>query len=288
MYYLLIVFSVLVFGLNFAANDVYRKLCGSSLLVSIRSALIGGVAGLLVLLLWNGFRFEFTPFSFLMALLTTASSISFTFFSFKALEKINLSLYSVFSLLGGMVLPFLQGILFYNEPLTLAKGLCFLLITVAILLPLNKGNLRGGAVYYVGIFIFNGLSGVFSKIFVSAPYEKVSAAGYSILMAVTLVASCLLLLLIFRLTGKRAPKRETPLSFGVCSLNGASNKVANFLLVIALAHVDVSVQYTMITGGTMIVSTLLCFFGRQKPSRRELASVAVAFLGTLVLFVVPI
>ena len=288
MYYLLIVFSVLLFGLNFAANDGYRRLCGSGLLVSIRSALIGGAAGLLVLLLWNGFCFEFTPFSFLMALSATACGIGFTFFSFNALEKVNLSLYSVFSMLGGMVLPFLQGILFYNERLTLAKALCFLLITVAILLPLGKSSVRQGAVYYVGIFLLNGLSGVLSKIFVSAPYEKVSAAGYSILVAITLVVSCLLLLLIFRLLGKRPPKKETPLSFGLCSLSGAANKVANFILVIALTHVDASAQYPMVTGGTIIVSTLLCFFGKQRPSRRELIAVAIAFLGTLVLFVLPI
>jgi len=44
----------------------------------------------------------------------------------------------------------------------------------------------------------------------------------------------------------------------------------------------------MVTGGVMIVSTLICFIGARKPSRRELISVLLAFIGTLLLFVIPI
>ena len=66
------------------------------------------------------------------------------------------------------------------------------------------------------------------------------------------------------------------------------NKIANFLLVLALAHVDVSVQYPMVTGGTMIVSTVICFFGDKKPSKKEILSVAFAFVGMLALFLIPV
>ena len=169
MYYFLIVLAVVLFGGGFAVQDAYRRLCGSGVTVALRMSVIGGLAGLAVLLLLNGFRLEFTPFSFLIALLATANGIGFTFFSFRALEHINLSLYSVFSMLGGMVLPFLQGILFYREELTLAKGLCFLLIALAIFLPLQKGKRTGGGFYYAGVFVLNGLSGVLTKIFTSAP-----------------------------------------------------------------------------------------------------------------------
>ena len=64
--------------------------------------------------------------------------------------------------------------------------------------------------------------------------------------------------------------------------------MANFLLVIALAHVDASVQYPMVTGGTMIVSTLLSFFGDKKPNWKEILSIVFAFLGMLALFIIPV
>ena len=65
--------------------------------------------------------------------------------------------------------------------------------------------------------------------------------------------------------------------------SGALNKVANFILLIALMHVDASVQYPMVTGGTMIVSTIYCLIGGVKPKRKEVWSVIVAFFGMLML-----
>ena len=70
--------------------------------------------------------------------------------------------------------------------------------------------------------------------------------------------------------------------------NGALNKIANFILVLALARVDASVQYPMVTGGVIIASTLICYLGDRRPSRRELISVGLAFLGMLALFLIPV
>jgi drug/metabolite transporter (DMT)-like permease len=84
------------------------------------------------------------------------------------------------------------------------------------------------------------------------------------------------------------PKKTLIASYGIGALQGSINRVANFLLVVALAHVDASAQYPLVTGGTMIVSTLICCFGSRKPSKKEWLSVALAFVGTLALFVIPI
>ena len=74
----------------------------------------------------------------------------------------------------------------------------------------------------------------------------------------------------------------------VSASNGGMSRIANYLLVIALVHVDASLQYPAVTGGVMIVSTLICFFGNRKPNRKEILSVILAFAGTLALFVIPI
>ena len=72
------------------------------------------------------------------------------------------------------------------------------------------------------------------------------------------------------------------------SLDAGMNRIANLLLLIALMHLPASVQYPMVTGGVMIVSTAICFFGKKKPSKKELISVSLAFLGMLALFIIPI
>ena len=92
MYYGLIILSVVMFGGGFALNNGYRRIRGSSIKISLQFSLIGGLAGMLILLSMNGFRIEFTPFTLLMSLLNTANGLILTYCGFKALGLINLSL----------------------------------------------------------------------------------------------------------------------------------------------------------------------------------------------------
>ena len=289
MYYWLIILSVVVFAGCFLLNDKYREKRGSSLKISLQFSVVSAAAGFLFLFAVNGFKPEFTWFTFIVALIGAVNSIGFTFCSFKALKIINLSLFSLFSMLGGMMLPFLQGIIFYNEAITLAKILCFVLITLALLLTVQKGDKRGGYVYYLGIFVFNGMSGILSKIFTSAPFEKTSPEGYSMLIALcTVILSSFILCVFFR---KKEENEKSGISATLISVScGVLNIAANLILVIALSHVDVSVQYPMVTGGVMIASTALCFFDRKKPqpSKREVLSVVLSFVGLMALFLIPV
>ena len=288
MEYALIFLSVSMFGGCFALNDVYRKRRGSSIKASIEASFVGSLAGIVCLLVFCGFELEFTPFTLLVALLAAVNRIAFTFFSFKALSSINLSLYSLFSMLGGMMLPFAQGIAFYGEKITLAKIVCVIIIFVALALTVTKGDKSRGYVYYIGVFVLNGMSGVLSKIFSESSLPKASAAGYSLWISVaTVVISGIAWLAMAR----QKQNERAKYNLGDCAVgavNGGMSAVANCLLVIALASVDASVQYPLVTGGVMIASTLICFFGERKPSKKELWAIALAFIGTLALFVIPI
>ena len=287
MYYLLIILSVIIFGGCFFLQDKYRQRCGSNLKISLQFSLTSSIFGLIALFCINGCKVEFTPFTLIMSMLSALNGIGFTFCSFKALGIINLSLFSLFSMLGGMLLPFLQGIIFFGEGITWAKIICVILITVALILTVEKGDKRKGTIYYAGIFILNGMSGVLSKIFTSAPFEKASPEGYSILSALCTIILCFIILLIFfREKDENAKPRISTLAISAGS--GIFNRLANLILVIALSHVDASVQYPMVTGGVMIVSTLICFFGDKKPSKREILSIIVSFAGMLALFAIPV
>ena len=285
MYNGLILLSVMIFGGCFALDDLYRQHRGSGIRISMEYALTSALSGLLVLTAINGFRLECTAFTLAMAMLSVLLNFGYTFCTFKALGTINLSLYSVFSMLGGMALPFLQGILIYGEGLTLGKIICVLLICAALGLTIQRGHSGRNGIYYAGVFLLNGASGMLSKVYAASALPKASAAGYSILICLCTACAALLLLPLFR---KQAVPKMTLKSTAIGALSGAGNKVANFLLVMALSHVDASVQYPMVTGGVMIVSTLLCCFGPKKPSRRELLSVLIGFAGMLALFLIRI
>lgn len=283
IYYGIITIAVMMFSFQFYFKNAYRNSCGGGIGAILTFSILSSTAGMLGLLVINGFRFEFTPFTLFMSVLCALDSLGFTFCSLKALGKINLSLYSVFSMLGGMVLPFATGIIFYGEPLTAGKLICLAFVTLSICVTFKKDDKNGGAAYYAGIFILNGMSGVLSKIFQAAEFEKTSAAGFSIMKAIVSAALSFILLI---LIPSEKPKLSSGMIVGTIG-SGLLGCIANFLLLIALAHLPTSTQYPFVTGGVMIMSTLLCFFTQKKPGAREMISVASAFIGMLILMLIP-
>ena len=287
MYYGLVVISVIMFGVQFYVNDLYKNESGSGMTSAMMLGVLSGLAGTLCLWVINGFSVAATPFTLIMGFVTAVNSVLYTVFSLKALAKINLSLFSLFAMLGGMLLPFFQGLFFYNEPFTLAKGLCLAFIAAALLLTVEKGDKKGGAVFYIGVFVLNGMSGVLSKLYQELPYEKASNGDYSFWISImSAVISAIILLLIVTVIGNKERFGLKAIALGVA--NGGINRVANLFLLIALAVLPASVQYPFITGGVMIVSTAICFITGQKPSKKEVLSVALAFVGVLLLVCVPV
>ena len=69
--------------------------------------------------------------------------------------------------------------------------------------------------------------------------------------------------------------------------NGVLNKVANFLGLLALTTLPATVQSPFTTGGIIIISTMIAVLMHQKPSRRELLSVGLAFVGMVILVCFP-
>ena len=283
MYYGMILLSVCLFGGNFLCNRQYQKQIGNAAYAALLYTLLSALAGTLILLCVNRFRVELTPFTLLIAVLVACNGIAYQFCALRALGSINLSLFSLFAMLGGMVLPFVAGILFFGEPLTLAKTICLLGISAALLFTVQKEGGKKGSLYYVGIFVFNGMSGVLAKTFEAGNAPKTSAAGYSLLCAIiTALISGISLLAVFQ-TRKGSCKLS---SLGFAVGGGSMGQIGNFLLVLALSHVEASVQYPMVTGGVMIVCTLLGLLVGEKPPKRELFAVLVAFLSLLLLWVI--
>lgn len=283
MYYGIILVAVVMFGFQFFFNNDYEKKNGSDFLPSMVFVFGSSLVGLPVLWAINSFKLEFTWYTLFMAVITALNMMACLFCGLKALARINLSLYSIFSMLGGMLLPFFAGILFYEEKLTLGKILCFVIVTAALCFTFEKGQSKKGFIYYAGIFTFNGMSGVLSKIFQESTFEKTSAAGYSVLSALMTVVIAGVIIL-FNLKKVKLPAKNSYVSLAGC---GLLNKVANYLLLVALAHVPASVQYPMVTGGVMIVSTILGFFTPNKPKKREIISLVLSFIGLMMLVILP-
>lgn len=282
LYYALISLSVIMFGVQFLFTDKYQKECGQRALAAHRLTFYSGIVGIIILLIINGFSVEYTHFTLICAIANALVSLLYSICALKALAKINLSLYSLFAMLGGMVLPFVQGLIFYNEELTVGKIVCFVLITVALALTVNKDTNKGGWLYYIGVFALNGLAGVVSTFFQKSDYPKTNAESFSIWSAVAAVVISFVALLILRGKGKKPSFK----AISIAVVGGTLSRIANYVLVIALAVLPATVQYPFVTGGVMIASTVIAAIVGQKPSKREILSVAISFVGILALVLI--
>jgi len=130
----MILLSALLFSTEFLFTNNYRKENGSEIESIVRLALYQGIIGVVLMLMVNRFRFRCTWFSFLIACAYSCAVLLYSYMSVKALDYANLSVYSMFSMLGGMLLPAAFGILFCGEPLTTGKIVCCVLIFTSLYL----------------------------------------------------------------------------------------------------------------------------------------------------------
>ena len=121
MYYLLIIFSTVLFSLSNLFNALYQKHEGDTLIKSFKHVLVGAIFSMIMLLVIDTGKLSFSLFSFVIALLAAVNIIMNILMSIKVLAIANLTLFSLFSMIGGMLLPFVFSIIFYDESLTLKK-----------------------------------------------------------------------------------------------------------------------------------------------------------------------
>ena len=292
MYYALAIVSVIVFSFQFLFNQKFEEHSGNGMKQSLTLQAGFSLSGLIVLSVVYLIRNGFTPikgigwFTIMMTLFSALNSIAFMMCSMKALGRINISLYSMFTTLGGMLLPSLVGIAFYNEGITVAKVVSVLLIIIALAVTVKRGESKSGTLYYAAIFVLNGFFGVISKIYQSAPFDKVDESAY---MMMTGAWSFLIsMLLLFIVTGKGKwfrPDGVSILSMFGC---GTMNYSGNLINLMSLAVIPASVFYPVQTAGIIVVSTLISFFTKKKPSGRELAAVALSVLGIAAMLIIKI
>ncbi len=280
LYYSLVFGATILFALQFLFNQKFETVRGSDLKSALEFTLYKNSVIVVMMLIISGFKIVITPFSVALSVVYAAACILMTYFSLKAFAVANLSVYSVFSMLGGMLLPFLLGVGFYDEKLTTFKIACCILIVVSVLLNLKGGKQSKKAfLYYMAVFILNGSVGVISTIHQNSELPHTDSTGFMFLSSLAGVIIGALWMLI--------KYRKIPLIKGKALLYtsgyGVFNGVGNWLLLISLIHLPASVQYPLVTGGVMVFSTVISIIRKEKLSKTDYVAAAVSFIASVLM-----
>lgn len=277
MYYFMLIFAAALFASQFLFNQKFNEECGSTWHASLIFTLYTSVVSFVAMLLINGFRLQFSIFSFVMVLIYAAVNILYSYMSIKAFSVVNLSVYSVFAMLGGMILPFLYGIVFCNESITFGKIICCILITVSLLITVSSGK-KKGKLYYLSVFILNGLVGVLSTIH----QGNINAVGSVDFMALNRIVTVVICIVIWLASGRNTLKISRR-AFGDSALYAIFCGFGNLLTLISLKHLQASVQYPIITGGVIVLSLLISIIRKEQITRRDIISALFAFIATILI-----
>lgn len=280
MNYLLIIIADLLFSLQFLFNQQFRKRNGDGIDSTFTFSMYTNGISFLILLIINGFKLQFTWFSLLISAIYAVTLLGYAYSGLKSFATANLSVYSIFAMLGGMIMPFAYGVIFCNEDFTFAKAICILLIGISTALSFEKGKGKGNNLkYYLAVFFLNGLVGVLSKVHQSNTELCVDSGSFMATVNLWVFAVCIIYHLIKNKKVPLLPIKEV----GNLGCYAACSGIGNLLCLIALTSLDASVQYPIITGGVMVFSTVISIIRKEKPSARTLISAAIAFVSTVLI-----
>ncbi len=295
IYYVIIFVAVSLFTAQFVITRLFSRTVRETPITALGMLVVFGTVGALVALVGCGGRPAYSWVSLLLAAAFAAVMVPYYTLGIKALSLGSLAVYSTFMMLGGMLLPFLYGILLLAEDPTAGKLLGCAFLTASILLQgLAVGRREdggGGAkgrffLLCLAIFVINGMTGVISQTHALQP-RGVDEWSFTFFSSLLTAAFSLILLAIRLLRegrgsadGLRPLLAWRPLLLAVAL--GLCTNLGNFCILLAAPHVDASIQFPLISGGTIAASALaaLLLF-REKPSRLEAVAILGACLSTV-------
>ncbi len=319
MYYTAAFSAVALLAVNFCLTSLYRKRSGDTPSAVVPFNMLGGAAAFLALFaveaIFEGSLPDFSLFSLIFAAGTALLCGAYLFIGFKIMSLGSVAVYTLFLMLGGMALPYLYGMIFLGEygqteslifpgilPASLAlpfRITGFVLMTASVLISgLSSSEKSDGKkaspkffLLCAAVFLLNGAVSILSKTHQLPEFSELSVSTGSYVMlcslskAVIFSAAFLVLFILQKRSGKATPRVALPF-FDVRSvililLCSAADCTSYYLQLYGASGLPASVLYPLITGGSVILTTLCgaLFFG-ERPSKQTVVGAVLCLLST--------
>lgn len=290
MYYLLAFLADVGITGGFSINKLYRTRVAYNAQNIAWKIAIGSAVSFALFFAISGFTMQCNAFVFTMSVCMCVISILSELITFTAYGKGQISLYTVFQMQGGMLLPFIYGI-FFGNPLKWSNILGIVIMMGALILTVKpqKGKRqplsRGFVLLCIAIFFVNGSVSIISYIYSNDP-RNLGPQNYlmvkSLILGTAAVGVCL-----FGHKGMEACSQKERITRYVLIVGGTLvDSLSYFAQLLSAAHLPAVVLYPVITGGTVVLTAVAGrIFFHEKSSRTAVMGIVLSFLATL-LFVI--
>ena len=295
MDYILVGIATVLLAFEFACSKKYQLSEGTDISAGLKFNALSGLLTVIVFFALAGFRFEFSSFSLIMAFAMAFCAAVYSVISFKVLKMGNMSVYSMFLMSGGMLLPYVFGLIFLSETINPFRIVGIIVILAAVVLSnFGKLSFKPSLLWLcLAVFVLNGFVSIISKchqangdVEIIKGYETVSSTVFVMYSGLAkFILSSVALLFCKRPQKVQNTKNaffSSKVSYLVILGAAAIGGVSYMLQLIGASTLPATVLYPMVTGGSIIFSSLsgLIFF-KEKLSLYQIISVALSFVGTL-------
>lgn len=286
MNYVMLISAALLLAADFAVNKIYQSLRGTSPKASLFFNSILGLTTAIIFFAANKFRLSFSPFSLIMATLMSAFVMSYNIIGFRLLKQGRMSLYVLFLMTGGMILPCVWGLAFWNESLSVFKTAGLTVIVGGILLSNFNGekiNLKQ-IIMCIFVFLLNGFTSIVSKMYqIEINYVRVDTIDFVILAGITKFIIAGLLFFVFKgMAQEPCDKNNFTKALITIIASAVIGGFSYFLQLYGAQSLPATMLYPFITGGSIVFSTLTdAVIFKTKLSRKLIIGVLMCFIGTI-------
>lgn len=281
--YILVIAATILLAVDFAISKKFQSVEGTDLGPGLKYNALSGLFTAIVFFAFSGFKIEFSWFSVIFAFSMALCWTTYSLVGFRVLRAGNMAIYSLFLMSGGMLLPYIFGILFLNESLTIFRIIGVIIILIAVIMS-NKSKEKLPAVFYllcVAVFVLNGAVSIISKCHqintVFAPVSSIAFIMYSGIGRFLFSSAVLIGLKKDREPVKFSKKSTLLFIMGSAFIGGLSY----MLQLIGAKELPATVLYPLVTGGSIIFSAMAeKVFFKEKLTKVQIISVILCFVGT--------
>lgn len=284
MNYIMVIVATVLLAFDFALSKKYQSSEGTAMAAGLKFNMLSGLFTAVIFFTLSGFQLEFSWFSLLMAAGMSLCAMTYSIIGFQILKSGGMALYSIFLMLGGMLLPYLFGVLFLEEALTLWRIIGVVLIIAAVICSGKTKYAFPMGVYLLcgAVFLLNGGVSIISKCHqISTAFPPVSSTAFVMYSGITKFVLSGAALLFCKKEGRSLS--FTAKSAGLAILGSAViGGVSYMLQLIGAKELPATVLYPIVTGGSIVFSALAGkVFFKEKLSVYQIISIVLCFIGTL-------
>ncbi len=283
MNYILVIIATVLLAFDFSFAKMYQMSQGTAFSEGLKFNAAIGLFSAAIFFILSGFNTDFSLYSMLLALGMSACCMLYSIIGLVILKLSNISVYTVFLMCGGMLLPYIFGICFLDEKPTLLRIVGIIIMLVAVFLS-NRTKFEFNPTLLLLcllIFVLNGMVSIISKCHqITTSFETVDSTTFVMYSGICkFILSSIALIFCKKEKGLYFSSKKVILIMVASALIGG---VSYMLQLIGATQLPASVLYPICTGGSILFSSLAgVILFKEKLSTYQTASVILCIIGTL-------